>query len=96
VIRIDSCWRESPDGNLICGGGIGNINDLAFSILDESVRGPATRPKVVAEDLGDGRTKVTFLPNFGVTHIGGIGVFSEGMVACHNRDNVEMIVDLTP
>jgi len=46
VIRIDSCWQESPPAaTLICGGGIGNMNDRAFALLDESPLGPATRPR---------------------------------------------------
>ena len=89
--KITSPWREdSESGNLISMSAIaGNGNKDAFALLPG-----AKGPKVIVEDLGEGRTEYTFLANFGIMWIRQLG-FS-GLVVCHNRDEVVVIVDLTP
>ena len=98
--KINSAWQEpgSESGNTITGGGIaGNSNKQAFTLLDKSDIGPARPPKVTAQaNFGDDPdvTKYTFLANFGIMWIRQLG-FS-GLLVCHNRDEVVVIVDLDP
>jgi hypothetical protein len=68
----DPGWHENNfgNGNTIVGGGIsGNLSPKLFALLDESDLGPATGPKVTAEDLGNDRTRYTFEAGFGIMKI---------------------------
>ena len=100
---INSPWKEddsklSPSGNTISFGAIaGNDNKGAFALLDKSPIGPAIPPKVFAEANFGGDpdvTKYTFQADFGIMWIRQLGF--DGLLVCHNRDEVVVIVDLTP